>query len=258
MKIVLIGAGNVATHLGKALLASGHNIMQVWSRTTSSASALAETLCTDAVTNLDDVSLDADIYIISVVDDALPKIIQLLCPQRANALFLHTAGSVPMSCFKDFASSYGVFYPMQTFSKVKPLTFRNIPMFVEASDEKTLSTLLALANSVSDNVYRLDGEGRKWLHLAAVFACNFSNYCCAVAEKLLQRQGIPFEVLLPLVDETAAKLHRLSPDEAQTGPASRHDRGVMNAQVTMLAQDENLAEIYRLMSEGIMKNSENE
>ena len=255
MKIVLIGAGNVATHLGKALLDSGHEIMQVWSRTSYSAGLLAEMLGTDAVTNIDDVALGADIYIVSVTDNALPGIVSRLCPRRTGSVFLHTAGSVPMTCFEGFASSYGVLYPMQTFSKQKELDFKKIPVFVEASDEVVLKSIQTIAESVSDCVYQLNGEGRRCLHLAAVFACNFSNYCCAVAESLLRSQGIPFEVMLPLVDEMASKLHHLSPVEAQTGPASRHDTGVMKMQMSMLSQDKRLAEMYRLMSEGIMENS---
>ena len=257
MKIVLIGAGNVATHLGRALLDSGHEVVQVWSRTALSAHKLATTLGCDAVTDIGGVRTDADVYILSVTDDALPEIIPELCPLNANALFLHTAGSVPMSCFEGYASSVGVLYPMQTFSKDKHLDFREIPIFVEASDERSQKTVSVLANSVSDKVYILDGEGRKWLHLAAVFACNFSNYCCTVAEKLLQKQGLPFEVMLPLLDETTRKLHELSPVSAQTGPASRHDSGVMEMQTRLLSDDSDLVEIYRLISKGIIKNSEN-
>lgn len=257
MKTILIGAGNVATHLGRALLDSGHEVMQVWSRTALSAQELAAKLGCDAVTDTGDVMPDADIYILSVADNAIPGIISELCPLHRNALFLHTAGSVSISCFEGYASSFGVLYPMQTFSKNKPLDFKEIPVFIEASDEQSLKKISALANSISNKVYILDGEGRKWLHLAAVFACNFSNYCCAVAEKLLQKKGLPFEVMLPLLDETTRKLHSLSPVAAQTGPASRRDSMVMALQTQLLADDKDLQEIYTLISKGIIRNSEN-
>jgi predicted short-subunit dehydrogenase-like oxidoreductase (DUF2520 family) len=257
MKIVLIGAGNVATHLGQALVGAGYKVVQVWSRTAESAQMLAERLGCNAVTEISKVRNDADAYILSVVDDAIQKIVPELCQRREKSLFLHTAGSVSMSCFEGYASSFGVLYPMQTFSKNKQLNFKEIPVFVEASDEHSQAAILKLANSISDRVYLLDEEGRKWLHLSAVFACNFSNYCCAVAEKLLQKRDIPFDVMLPLFDETARKLHKLSPVAAQTGPASRNDVKVMERQAQLLADDNDLQAIYQLMSKGIIQNSEN-
>ena len=255
MKIALIGAGNVATHLGLALNEAGHEVIQVWSRTAASAQVLATKLGCDGTTYINNVRNDADIYIISVVDDAVAEIVPQLCPQRENALFVHTAGSVSMDSFKGYAKNYGVFYPMQTFSKDKELDFKEIPVFIEASNEESQKAVSALADSISDKVYLLDEEGRRWLHLAAVFACNFSNYCCTVAERLLQKSGIPFDVMLPLFDETANKLHKLSPMAAQTGPASRNDSKVMERQMEMLADDKELQDIYRLISKGIIINS---
>lgn len=257
MKIVMIGAGNVATHLGKAFKESGFDVAQVWSRTKVSAMQLASALGCAATNDISQVCADADLYVVSVKDDALPAIVSELCPSRRKSMFVHTAGSVPMSCFEDYAKRYGVLYPMQTFTKDKKLDFRQIPIFLEASDNAVYGALQKIADSVSDHVYKLDGEGRKWLHLSAVFACNFSNFCYAVASRLLQRNGIPFDVMLPLVDETARKAHVMNPVDAQTGPASRHDHKVMERQMEMLRDDKILSEIYRLMSEGIERNAEN-
>lgn len=257
MKIVMIGAGNVATHLGRAMKASGFEVAQVWSRTMTSAEQLASVLGCTATNVISQVSVDADLYVISVKDDALPEIVQDLCPSRRKSMFVHTAGSVPMSCFEGYADRYGVLYPMQTFSKNKELDFKQVPVFLEASGDGVFSVLHEVAKSVSDSVYKLDGEGRKWLHLSAVFACNFSNYCYAVAAQLLQRVGVPFDVMLPLIDETARKAHVLTPVDAQTGPASRHDHDVMEKQQHMLRNDKLLSEIYRLMSAGIELNTEN-
>lgn len=253
----MIGAGNVATHFGKALAEAGHSVVQVWSRTMESASQLAGILGCRATDRISDVEFGADLYVISVKDDALKHVVSELCSPRRTSLFVHTAGSVPMSCFKGYADRFGVLYPMQTFSKHKDLNFREVPIFVEASDDAALKTLLSVANSVSGHVYKLDGEGRKWLHLSAVFACNFTNYCYSVASRLLKDNGIPFSVMLPLVDETARKVHTLDPLDAQTGPASRHDHVVMENQLAMLSADRNLSEIYRLVSAGIEQNAMN-
>lgn len=254
MKTVLIGAGNVATHLGLAIKSAGMDVVQVWSRTLASASQLGEKLGCGFTTDIDDVVPDADLFIISVTDDALSGVVQALCPSRRNAVFVHTAGSMPMECFCGYADSYGVLYPMQTFSKAKEIEFRKVPVFVEASSNDVMHKIEAFAEKLSDTIYRLDGEGRKWLHLAAVFACNFSNYCCSVAYDILQKRGIPFSVMMPLVAETAGKLSVLTPHEAQTGPAARGDVRLVEEQEKLLACDESLAQIYRLMSQGIMRN----
>lgn len=254
MKTVLIGAGNVATHLGLAIKSAGMDVVQVWSRTLASASQLGEMLGCGFTADIDEVVHDADLFIISVTDDALPSVVQALCPSRRNAAFVHTAGSMPMECFCGYADFYGVLYPMQTFSKAKEIDFREVPVFVEASSDEVMHKIEAFAENLSDTVYRLDGEGRKWLHLAAVFACNFSNYCCSVAYDILQKRGIPFSVMMPLVAETAGKLFVLTPHEAQTGPAARGDVRLVEEQEKLLACDEKLAQIYRLMSQGIMRN----
>ncbi len=258
MKTVLIGAGNVATHLGRAVKSVGMDVVQVWSRTLASARQLGEALGCSFTADIDEVVHDADLFIISVTDDALPGVIQALCPSRRDAVFVHTAGSMPMDCFSGYADSYGVLYPMQTFSKAKEIDFRKVPVFVEASNDETMNAVKGFAEKITDSVYRLDSEGRKWLHLAAVFACNFSNYCCSVAYDMLQKRGIPFSVMMPLVAETAGKLSTLTPREAQTGPAARGDVKLMEEQEKLLACDDNLAQIYRLVSQGIMRNRNKE
>ncbi len=254
MKTVLIGAGNVATHLGRAIKSAGMDVVQVWSRTSASARQLADMLGCGFTADIDEVVYDADLYIISVCDDALCGVVEKLCPSRRDAVFVHTAGSMSMECFGGYAHNYGVLYPMQTFSKAKEIDFRKVPVFIEASGSEVLDVLETFAAKISDNVYRLDGEGRKWLHLAAVFACNFSNYCCSVAYDMLQAHGIPFSVMLPLISETADKLSALTPHEAQTGPAARGDVKLQEEQVKLLACDNDLAQIYRLVSQGIMRN----
>lgn len=251
MRFTLVGAGNLATQLGKALVGKGHEAVQVWSRTAASAQALAEVLGCDGTTDIRALSPDTEVYIVSVKDDALPEMLSLLCKGREDKVFLHTAGSVPMDVFRPYAPHHGVFYPMQTFSKERDCRFEEIHCFVEWSDDRVQKVVCGLAESVCGSVYPLSSERRKRLHLAAVFACNFANHCYAVAEQLLDDAGIGFEVMLPLTDETARKIHSLSPKAAQTGPAIRFDERVMGRHSELLDKHPTWKQIYEVMSRSI-------
>lgn len=250
MKIVLIGAGNLATHLGKALHAAGHDMVQVFSRTMQSAETLASLLDAEPLTDMAQVRDDADVYIFSVKDSALEQLISQLCGGEKK-VFLHTAGSMPMSVFREKALHYGVLYPMQTFSKQREVDFSIIPCFIEANDEFALKQIEGLAGQISHRVYQLSSEDRKYLHLSAVFACNFANHCYAASQELLQQHGIPFDVMLPLIDETAAKVHGMTPKEAQTGPAVRYDENVIGKQIQLLENQPYFQKIYDCMSKSI-------
>ena len=252
-KVVLIGAGNLATSLGHALKKAGHQVVQVWSRTQESASALASALQAEALTDVECIVKDADVYVFALKDSALESIAQQVCPPRSGGVFLHTAGSMPMTLFSPYASHFGVFYPMQTFSKSRVLDFNEIPVFVEASDEVAETVVTAMAESISEHVTHLCSADRKYLHLAAVFACNFANHCYALSERLLQEHGLPFDVMLPLIDETARKVHHLSPVKAQTGPAVRYDENVIDRQMELLAHDADMQQIYDILSKNIHK-----
>lgn len=250
MKIVLIGAGNLATHLGKALHAAGHDMVQVFSRTMQSAETLASLLDAEPLTDMAQVRDDADVYIFSVKDSALEQLISQLCGGEKK-VFLHSAGSMPMSVFREKALHYGVLYPMQTFSKQREVDFSIIPCFIEANDEFALKQIEGLAGQISHRVYQLSSEDRKYLHLSAVFACNFANHCYAASQELLQQHGIPFDVMLPLIDETAAKVHGMTPKEAQTGPAVRYDENVIGKQIQLLENQPYFQKIYDCMSKSI-------
>ena len=176
--------------------------------------------------------------------------ITVVCSARPEALFLHTAGSVAIDIFKGYASRYGVLYPMQTFSKHRRVSFREIPCFVEASGEAELAVVRELAESISEHVVDCDSEKRKKMHLAAVLACNLTNHCYRLAERVLEREQIDFGLFLPLIEETARKVKTMSPKDAQTGPMVRYDQSVMAMQMAMLP-DERTREIYRLMAESI-------
>lgn len=276
MNITLIGAGNLATNLGKALKAAQYHIGQVYSRTETSARQLGELLDCPWTTTLSDLADDADCFIISVKDNVLEQVAEQVCrkfgnvtPQQAGCqpandrkqgnnhlqdtvpIFLHTAGSMPIQLFEGRARRYGVLYPMQTFSKEREVDFSYIPCFVEASDEATMAQICQLARSISKEVHPMSSADRRYLHLAAVWACNFTNHCYDVASEILGRHDIPFSVMNALVDETAAKVHALHPRQAQTGPAVRFDENVLEAQMKLMEGELLQQELYRKLSESI-------
>lgn len=250
MKIAFIGAGNVATHLSLALQRAGHEICCVCSRTAASAEKLGSLLGCPAVTAPEELPA-TEVYIFSVKDDALDGQIQRLAPRRKDAIFLHTAGSVPMQVFKPYTEKYGVLYPLQTFSKSRQVDFSEIPCFIEGSSPAVLEQIKALAGSISACTVEMDSGHRRFLHLSAVFACNFVNHCYAVATDILRWEGLAPEWLLPLIDETARKVHEMPPQAAQTGPAVRGDERVMAGHRQLLAGYDTARAVYDTMSRGI-------
>lgn len=254
MTISFVGAGNLASHLAPVLAQAGHSILSIFSRTIESASLLAERVGqgSSVTTNLETIST-ADIYIISVRDDALPEVISHWPKHCRQGIVLHTAGTIAMDVLAPISEHYGVLYPMQTFSKDKALTFCDIPCFIESNDTHTVEILKQLALSVTPKVQHLSSDERRKLHLAAVFACNFSNHMVALAHELLTPLGIDPACLLPLIDETAQKLHHLSPHDAQTGPARRADATVMQAHFDALTDNPELQHIYKILSDSILR-----
>lgn len=254
MRITLVGAGNVAVCMSPALKSAGHSIAGVYSRTEVGARTLADSLGTKAVTDLEELP-EADVYLTMLRDDVLPSLAERIVRNRQNALFLHTSGSVPMSVWKDAgASHYGVLYPMQTFSRGKKIGWGSVPIFTEASGPSELETVNALAGSLSGQVRELDSEKRGRMHLAAVFACNFTNRMYAISEKLLEECGIPFDVMLPLINETAEKVSGMAPEKAQTGPAVRGDERVLELHRRLLDGHPEWLRLYELISKDINRN----
>ena len=233
MKIVLIGRGRLATNLEHALLSAGHEVASVNSRT------------------LESLPLEADVFIVAVKDAALADVIREATKGRESQLFVHTAGSMPMDMFKGLTAHYGVFYPMQTFSKERLVDFNDISVFLETNDDASMERLKMLATTLTTHIYELDSEGRKHLHLAAVFACNFVNHCYALSAQLLEAHGLSFDTMLPLIEETAEKVKTMHPLDAQTGPAVRFDEQVIAAQSSLLAEWLTVREVYDLLSKSI-------
>ena len=253
MRIVLIGRGRLAMNLEHALLSAGHEVASVNSRTLAGHEVASVNSRT-----LESLPLEADIFIIAVKDAALADVIRVATKGRESQLFVHTAGSMPMDMFKGLTTHYGVFYPMQTFSKERLVDFNDISVFLETNDDVSMERLKMLAATLTTHIYELDSEGRKHLHLAAVFACNFVNHCYALSAEVLAAKGLPFSVMLPLVDETAQKVHELAPKDAQTGPAVRGDQNVMQMQANMLAEKPTVKQIYEALSNDIQRLADND
>lgn len=249
MKIVLIGAGNLATSLGIALRKVNHKILQVWSRTMASAEALAGKLGCEYTTDITAIRNDADLYIFAIKDAYLNETSESVAKllKDANPLFVHTAGSMPMDTLK--VRRRAVFYPVQTFSRSRGVDFSHIPCFIEGETHAELAVVRELAESVTDNIHELSSEDRRYLHLSAVFVCNFVNHCYRLGADILEEHKIPFSTMLPLIDETARKVHELHPREAQTGPAVRWDKNVIERHMSLLSDEDK--DIYELLSKSI-------
>ena len=224
---VLIGNGNVASHLGLALEQAGHRVVRVGGRNRTVS-----------------IPRDADLYVIAVTDSAIASVSTEI--GDVSGLVVHTAGSVPMSVLHQ--RRRGVLYPLQTFTKGRSVDMRSVPLFVESEGGEEL--LLHVASQLSDTVIPMDSERRRYLHLAAVFCNNFTNHMYRITEELLSQHDIPFEVMLPIIDETARKVHSLTPARAQTGPAVRWNQGVMEAQQNLLER-EDLRQLYQIISKSI-------
>jgi predicted short-subunit dehydrogenase-like oxidoreductase (DUF2520 family) len=252
MKVVFVGAGNVAAHLATGLYKRSFDIVQVYSRTMASASALAREVQAVPITEIASIDRSADLYIFSLKDSVLKEIIAQILPN--DGLWVHTAGSVPMDIFSKYTPGYGVLYPFQTFSKGREVDWPEIPVFIEASAPKHLNTLRNIAGQLSGKVIELSSQDRKYVHLTGVFACNFTNHMYALSKQFLNRVNLPFEISLPLIDETALKVHELTPEAAQTGPAIRYDKNIINKHLDLI-EDEDIRQIYKLISENIHKTS---
>lgn len=246
----LVGAGNVANHFALALTRNGYCIEGIYSRTAAHAQALAAQCGAKAVPSLAALP-HSDIVLLCTRDDSIPAIASELAAAGCRSLVAHTAGSVPLSALSNRLPSAGVIYPLQTFSKERALDFRRVPLFVEGSSEQAAATLRTLAHSLAERVETLDSDRRRQLHLAAVFACNFANRCFDIGAQLLEASGIAPELLQPLIRETVEKLNDLTPREAQTGPAVRYDRSVLDAQLALLSGDETTQRVYRALTESI-------
>lgn len=253
MDLAILGSGNVAYSLTPAFHKAGHKIVGVWSRNEANASRLALQVEAEPCKKIADIP-NAEVYIICVTDDSIASVAEILGKLSPSAIILHTAGSLPMDILKNTGCNYGVMYPMQTFSREKRIDMIDVPIFFEGNNSDTLEKIRNLAASISKRVKYMDSEKRARLHLAAVFACNFTNHCFTLANQELKKCGENFSTILPLVEETIAKVRCMTPQAAQTGPAVRGDEKVLKKQ-EMLIDDELTRAIFQTMSKSIRKHN---
>ncbi|WBL23650.1 Rossmann-like and DUF2520 domain-containing protein [Zunongwangia sp. HRR-M8] len=246
IKVVLLGAGNLAYHLFRVFEATKNiKVIQVFNHHEEKLANFKSEVATTTIINKLD---EADFYIISIKDDAIAEVASQLKEKRG--IVLHTSGAVSMNVLENL-NNYGVFYPLQSFSKDKAVNFAEIPINIEANSSENLEKLKSLALSVSNSVYEISSEQRKILHLAAVFANNFSNFMFTTAAEICEEHHIPFEILQPLIQETFQKIKTVSPKVAQTGPAIRNDEKTMQTHLQYL--DEDHKKLYKTISEAIIK-----
>lgn len=249
--IILLGSGNVAAHLGPALKKAGYRISQVYSPNLENAAALASRLEARPVNQLEEVSPEADLYLVMLKDDALAEIADKL--KLSGKLVIHTAGSGSIELLEACSSRRGVLYPLQTFSRSVPMELSQIPFFIESSVADDLPLIRELAAALSERVYEADSATRKQIHLAAVFASNFTNHMYAIASALMKDADIPFDVLAELMVQTTRKALQTAPLEVQTGPAVRFDAAVLESQLKLLTGNRDWQRIYRNISSDIQR-----
>lgn len=254
-RFVFIGAGNLATHLSAEFQKKGFRIDQIYSRTEKSAKTLALKLQTRYTTIVQEIISDADIYVVALRDSVYAEVLPYL--KIKNKLLVHCSGSMPLSSLKKYAENIGVFYPLQTFSKNRKVNFSEIPVFIEANSPENEKKLIAVAEKISGRVSVVNTEKRLNLHISAVFACNFVNHFYAIAGEVLKSKEIPFEVLKPLIQETAFKVQEMMPVAAQTGPAVRFDENIISKHLKELKSFPEFRELYENVSESIYKFHQN-
>ena len=253
LKIAILGAGNLAWNLAPALEDAGHEITEVYARDLQKAKEITERIY--SATPKDDLDFSesrAELFILAIKDDALSEVAdQVILPE--GSILVHTSGAMPMEVLSQSSASYvGVFYPLQSFTKGKKVDFEEVPFLLESEDEGSLQLLKKVAKSLSQLVYILRAKDRQAVHVAAVFASNFTNHMLRIAEDILHRQGLDPELLKPLIIESISKSLQLGARKAQTGPAIREDYETLETHHHFLAYNKQLAEIYRLISQDII------
>ena len=250
--ISIIGTGRVATHLTQHLYQQNQTIQSVFNRSLQKAQALANQVNANGIDDLAQIC-DSDIVLICVSDSAITEIAQQLSHYQYQGLVAHTSGSTTLQVLTDCGLNAGVFYPLQTFSFDQKIDWQNTPIFIEAKSVDSLGKLKVLAEIFSPKVYQYDSAQRLSLHLAAVFACNFSNYCYDIAQQILDEKKVDVDLLLPLIDATAEKLKYGRAIDNQTGPAVRKDQHILKMHQSMLESNTKWKKLYQLMSDGIHK-----
>lgn len=249
MTFDIIGTGNTAWFIGTRLVAAGHTCTGVYGRNNERAALLAEALGTQVYTQLAAITDTADCCIIAISDHAIPEIVQQL--SFTKTVLFHTAGAVNIDVLGTSAKHTGVLWPVYSILKTDIPQHRNIPLVWEGNTPEARNLLQSVAGSISDIQYELDSEKRKWLHLTAVLGNNFTNHLFSICEQLCNAQQVPFNILYPIIAQTADRILTQSPVALQTGPARRNDAGTMQKQLAMLAENPYWQDVYRALSASI-------
>lgn len=248
MEIVIIGTGNTASILGRKLKAAGHNIVQIFGRNGAAASELAYQLDCESTTYWSVVVKTADIYLLAVSDIAIEEVLNEL--QFTDKTVVHTAAAVSKNILSRVSEHYGVLYPLQSLKSGTP-HLPETPIIIDASNEATLQQLDTLAHTISHNVKEGNDEERLKLHVAAVFCNNFVNHLYQLMERYCREENIDFNLLKPLIQETATRIEAISPAVAQTGPAIRHDTATIDKHMQLLQKYPQLKQFYQLFTQSI-------
>lgn len=257
--ISIIGSGNVATHLGRAFYDSGIQIDCIFSRSFSNAENLAKEVGAKPIDELDEIKKTSDLYLICIPDDHIFQYVNLLAQFiPKGSIIAHTSGSTPLYTKNDSSIDHAVFYPLQTFSRNKVIDISKVPFLISSSAENVNKQLSELAKRLSDKVEIISDDQRLHLHIAAVYANNFSNHLFAIAEQILKDQGLDFDLLKPLISETANKVQTSSPSKVQTGPAWRGDKTTIDKHLKELKNNKAFRKVYKEMSKAIRKSSKKE
>ncbi len=249
--VSVVGAGNVGWHLARALYQCGVRIINVYSRTREHAANLAAEVAAVPVTRLEDFNIEPDMYLISIPDDALLEVTASFAGKKA--ILAHTSGSISIEIFNMGIRNFGVFYPLQTFTLGNEMEYSGIPFLIEGSSPEVTSLLRQLADKLSGVVHETDSETRLKVHIAAVFACNFSNHLAVIADHLLSETGLGFDLIRPLISETYRKMIVMGPLPAQTGPALRNDIITINNHLKELKRFPFEQQLYKLLSDNISR-----
>lgn len=249
MRVSIIGAGNVATNLALALKKAGHEIVQIYNRSNDAGEELARTVGAGFTASADELE-EAEVYLVAVKDDVIYDVASQL--KLEGRIVAHTSGTQTKEQLKASNGMVGVFYPLQTMKKNQKVDFKNVPLLIEGADDKTTRVLERLARTISDNVHRVDGVQRQWIHVAAVFANNFTNHLYGISESLLLGQGLAFDILKPLIFQSVMNLQERSPKDLQTGPAVRGDAQTIEKHLLLLGDDTRLKQIYDILTQSII------
>jgi predicted short-subunit dehydrogenase-like oxidoreductase (DUF2520 family) len=248
--ISFVGAGNVATHLALAVKAAGFEVRDVFSLHKKHADTLALRVGARPVGLLQDLDREADLIILAIPDKTIELVAHAL--PSTKSIIAHTSGITPLEVLRHLPR-YGVFYPLQTFSKDRDPDVSGVPFCLEAGSEEVMTGLTEVAEKLSASVYRINSEQRKYLHLAAVLVNNYTNYLYRMAFDILDEKQIDTALLMPLIEETFAKIREMHPHKAQTGPARRKDLPTIEKHLSLLEEFPEYKELYSIFAEQIIK-----